>query len=236
MRKLTQVHHQITLVDQVESDLIRYFKDNHFTLGSTIPNEAELAAALGVARGVLREALSRLKMVGMIEARTRRGMIITEPSLLGPMRRIINPGMMTDDTMLDLLGFRIALEIGIVDELFERISQCDLDELKEIVRIAEVTENNEYATLSEYEFHAKLYQIVGNRAIEEFQEIIRSVMEYIKDRFHDYFFDISEDLRKKTKLVSHADLLAYIEKGDKEGYRCALERHFQVYRIFLRNR
>lgn len=236
MRKLNIVHHQATLVDQVEQDLINYFKENNFSIGSLIPNEVELASALGVARGVLREALSRLKMIGMIEARTRRGMIITEPSLLGPMRRTINPYMMTDETMLALLGFRISLELGIIDDLFEYVTPQDITELTEIVRIGEVTENNEYATVSEYQFHTKLYQIVGNKTIQEFQEIIHSVMSFIKDKFHVYFSNEIEEIKRDSFFVTHADLLACLQQGDKDAYRKALQQHFQVYRKFLKRR
>ena len=60
-------------------------------MGDSIPNEIELSSALGVARSVLREALSRLKMMGMIESRTRRGMILTEPFILGGMKRVVDP-------------------------------------------------------------------------------------------------------------------------------------------------
>ena len=61
-----------TLVDQVEDKLLNFLKDNSLKVGDAIPNETELSTALGVARSVLREALSRLKMIGMIESRTRR--------------------------------------------------------------------------------------------------------------------------------------------------------------------
>ena len=43
-----------TLVDQVEESLIEYFKEQGLRPGSSIPPEAELANALGVARTVLR--------------------------------------------------------------------------------------------------------------------------------------------------------------------------------------
>ena len=65
----------ITLVDQVEDNLLTYFRTKDLRAGNAIPNEMELAAALGVARSAPREALSRLKMVGMIETRTRRGTV-----------------------------------------------------------------------------------------------------------------------------------------------------------------
>ena len=49
----------ITLVDQVEDKLLNYFRSQDLKVGDSIPNEIELSSALGVARSVLREALSR---------------------------------------------------------------------------------------------------------------------------------------------------------------------------------
>ena len=57
---------QTTLIDQVEDSLLTYFKKNDLRCGDSIPNENNLAAELGVARSVVREALSRLKMMGLI--------------------------------------------------------------------------------------------------------------------------------------------------------------------------
>ena len=120
----------ITLVDQVEDNLLTYFRTKDLRAGDAIPNEMELAAALGVARSVLREALSRLKMVGMIETRTRRGMILTEPSILGGMKRVVDPRILSEHSLFDLLGFRIALELGICSDLFQNITPEDIVELK----------------------------------------------------------------------------------------------------------
>lgn len=44
-----KVHSQtITLVDQVEDKLLNYLKEKDIRTGDSIPNELELAAALGV--------------------------------------------------------------------------------------------------------------------------------------------------------------------------------------------
>ena len=60
---------QTTLIDQVEDSLLTYFKKNDLGRGDSIPNENSLAAELGVARSVVREALSRLKMMRSEERR-----------------------------------------------------------------------------------------------------------------------------------------------------------------------
>ena len=176
-----KVHSQtITLVDQVEDKLLNYLKEKDIRTGDSIPNELELAAALGVARSVLREALSRLKMMGMIETRTRRGMILTEPTILGGMKRVVDPRILGEEALFDILGFRIALEIGICSDIFRNITPEDISELEEIVKMGIVFENNEYAPVSEFTFHAKLYEITGNKTISEFQDIIHPVMIFVK--------------------------------------------------------
>lgn len=232
-----KLHNQaVTLVDQVEDSLLNYFREHDLRIGDSIPNELDLAAALGVARSVLREALSRLKMMGMIETRTRKGMILTEPSILGGMKRVVDPRILSEDSLFDILGFRIALEIGICSDLFRNITPEDIVELEEIVRLGIVFENNEYAPISEFTFHAKLYEITGNKTIREFQEIIHPVMVFVKDKFKRFLEPINVEMKKNGDLVTHADLLEYIKKNDEAGYRDALERHSAVYKIFMSER
>ena len=232
-----KLHNQaVTLVDQVEDSLLNYFREHDLRIGDSIPNELDLAAALGVARSVLREALSRLKMMGMIETRTRKGMILTEPSILGGMKRVVDPRILSEDSLFDILGFRIALEIGICSDLFRNITPEDIVELEEIVRLGIVFENNEYAPISEFTFHAKLYEITGNKTIREFQEIIHPVMVFVKDKFKRFLEPINVEMKKNGDLVTHADLLEYIKKNDEAGYRDALERQFAVYKIFMSER
>ena len=207
---------QTTLIDQVEDSLLTYFKKNDLRRGDSIPNENNLAAELGVARSVVREALSRLKMMGLIHARPRKGMVLTEPSILGGMKRVIDPRVLSEETILDLLDFRIALEIGISSDIFRKI--------------------NPNALISESAFHTKLYKITGNKIISEFQEIIHPILVYVKEKFKDYLKPINIEMSKSGKIATHADLLDFIKKGDEKGYRDAIERHFEVYKIFKVNR
>ena len=227
---------QTTLIDQVEDSLLTYFKKNDLGRGDSILNENSLAAELGVARSVVREALSRLKMMGLIHARPRKGMVLTEPSILGGMKRVIDPRVLSEETILDLLDFRIALEIGISTDIFRKITPKDIEELSEIVKMGIVFENNEYALISESAFHTKLYKITGNKIISEFQEIIHPILVYVKEKFKDYLKPINIEMSKSGRIATHADLLDFIKKGDEKGYRDAIERHFEVYKIFKVNR
>lgn len=222
-----------TLVDQVEDKLLSFFREKDLRKGDAIPNEMELTVSLGVSRSVVREALSRLKMMGIVETRTRRGMILSEPSLLGGMKRVVDPRILSEETLFDILGFRIVLEIGICSEIFRKITLADIKSLEEIVQVSIMYENNEYAPFSEFAFHTKLYKITDNKTIAEFQNIIHPVMIFVKDKFHDFLAPINIRLKEEGRIVTHHDLLQYLKDGDEDGYRRALEEHFEVYRIFL---
>lgn len=224
-----------TLVDMVEEKLLLYLKDNNYCIGCTVPNEKELASSLGVARSVIREALSRLKMIGLIESRTRRGMIIREPSLFGGMKRLIDPRNLSEKTLCNLLEIRIMLETGMTYKLFENLNDKYLKELENIVKMESALEYNEYSAIGELNFHSKLYEITGNSTIMEFEQILYLIMEFAKEKFQEHLKPLNKELLKHGKLVSHADLFQLLAARDVEGYKQAIDRHLSVYKLFLRN-
>lgn len=227
---------QVNLVDQVEETLSNYFRMMHLKPGDPIPGEQELADAIGVGKSVIREALSRLRMLGLIESRPRRGMVLTEPSILSGFKRVIDSMMLSDEVMLDLLGFRISLEIGITELVFHNINEKHLRELEDIVNSQQENEFSEYTAESEYEFHTKLYEITGNDTIIEFQEIIHPVLLFLKDKFRDYFLPINIKIASTGKLVSHRDLVNCLKNGDKEGFNNCMVEQFRVYLYFIQSK
>jgi GntR family transcriptional regulator, transcriptional repressor for pyruvate dehydrogenase complex len=236
MHNLKIKNQSVTLVDQVEDKLLNYFKQKDIRPGDSIPGEQELAEALGVARSVLREALSRLRMLGLIETRTRRGMIFCEPHVLGGMKRVIDPRILGDEALFNILGFRVALEIGICSLVFQNLTDKHLAELEDIVTRGVVFDNNEYTPVSEYEFHAKLYEITGNKTIMEFQEIIHPVSNFVKLKFKDFIEPVNKELALSGDVINHHDLLGFLKAGDKNGFQKALEKHFAPYNRLFSNK
>ena len=215
-----------TLVDQVEEKLIQYFKEQGLRPGSSIPNENELAASLGIGRTVLREALSRFKMTGMIQSRTKRGMTLAEPSLLASLRRSMNPLLMSETTLRDIFEMRIILELGSADLVINLLSPQDIAELEQLVENEERF-GDPYLT----GFHRKLYENMGNKMMTEFQTLIIPVLEYVVEQHKPMFETRRAELAAKGKLVTHRDLLERIKAGDTEGYKEALKHHSTSTRI-----
>ena len=122
-----------SLVDRVEANLVELLQQRKLKVGDSIPKELELAETLGVSRTVIREALLRLRMMGLIESKKKKGAVITSPDLFGIMSKSMNPHVLDQETLRGMFEIRLALEIGMADFIFQRITPEDIRELKKIV-------------------------------------------------------------------------------------------------------
>lgn len=214
-----------SLVDKVEDSLVELLRERKLGVGDVIPKELELAVALGVSRTVIREALTRLKMMGLIESKKKKGSVITSPDLFGMMAKSMNPHILDNDTLREIFEIRLVLEIGMADLLFHRITKADIDDLRKIV--ADEPPATQYHLFNidhEVAFHGKLYEITNNQTLKKFQKMLLPVFDYVHH---------SGLLKKQSLLktfVSHKDLVDILEHGDPEqfrnGMRTHLENHF----------
>lgn len=218
-----------SLVDKVEAKLVELLQKKSLKVGDTIPKELELAETLGVSRTVIREALLRLRMMGLIESKKKRGSVITSPDLLGMMSKSMNPHILDQGTLKEIFEMRLVLEIGMADLIFRRIIKEDIEELREIVsNEPPVTKFHLFNIDHEIAFHGKLYEITGNETLKKFQGMLLPVFDYVHQ---------SGLLKTQPKLktfTSHKSLVDILENGNPEifrnGMRSHLENHFK--RIF----
>jgi len=219
-----------SLVDKVEIKLLAFFKDNNLKPGDAIPKELEFAGSFGVSRTVVREALLRLRTLGLVESRKHRGMILKQPDIINNFARIMDPTLLGEDTLKQLFELRLILEMGMADFLFESRAQKDMAELEEIVATEEATGTGKirFALDKEIAFHGKLYQMSNNITLQKFQNLLLPVFDYVylketKDKdFDDYHFS-------GGKFVTHRMLLENLKVGTPETFRNAMRRHLEPH-------
>jgi DNA-binding FadR family transcriptional regulator len=211
-----------SLVDKVEASLVELLQERKLGIGDVIPKEIELAETLGVSRTVIREALTRLRMMGLIESKKKKGSVITSPDLFGMMSKSMNPHILDQDTLKEIFEIRLVLEIGMADLLFHRIKKEDIAELKQIVsNEPPVTQYHLFNIEHEIAFHGKLYEITGNSTMKKFQKMLLPVFDYVHN---------SGLLKKQPMLktfVSHKGLVDILEDGNPEQFRNAMRNHLE---------
>src|SRR5690606_10244020 len=113
--------------------------------------------ALGVSRNVVREALSRLRMLGLIDSKKRRGMILTQPDVMKGLQRILHPNILDENTRKQLFELRLVLEVGLGDLLFKRKTPEHLRLLRQIVDRERKATTKIERIRCEFDFHSTLY-------------------------------------------------------------------------------
>ncbi len=212
-----------TMADVVEIRLREYLKKKAFKPGDALPKELELAEALDVSRNVVREALSRLRMLGMIETKKKRGMVLAEPDILGGFERVMDPLILDQKTLKDLFELRLVLEMGLADVLYARMTDKDLKELGQIVDKEINKVQKPFKVKYEIAFHGKLYQMTGNETFMRFQNMLLPVFEYV----------VSEEAKingvAKVGKVTHQDLLELLKTGGPEDFRQGMKEHLSPH-------
>ena len=61
-------------------------------------------------------------------------------------------------------------------------------------------------------------------------------MTFVKEKFREYLAPINVKLKEEGRIITHQDLLRHLKEHDEEHYREALEQHFEVYKIFIREK
>jgi GntR family transcriptional repressor for pyruvate dehydrogenase complex len=207
-----------TMADVVEVRLREFLKKKSFKPGDALPKELELAEALDVSRNVLREALSRLRMLGMVETKKKRGMILARPDILGTFERVLDPLIIDKETLQDIFELRLVLEMGLADLLYIRKTDKDIAELENIAK-KEVNHDNSFRIKNEIAFHGKLYEMSGNNTLKRFQIMLLPIFDYV----------VTLEKKPTRGKVNHMDLVQILKTGSKDDFKKGMEAHLQPH-------
>lgn len=137
-----------------------------------LPSEMDIARDAGVGRSSVREALTALKVLGIVESRRKGGLrLLREPVLLGLRHyfggRIDAPGGYTE-----AMEFRAALEWGLGPLMLARCSAATVRRMREaIVDIEKGPQDWAAINVAEIRFHSALTEGCGNRLASLFSHL-----------------------------------------------------------------
>ncbi len=189
-------------------------------VGDVLPKELDLADSLGVSRTVVREALLRLKTIGLIESIKHKGAVLRNPDVLGSLRKVFHPSILDDDTLKDMFEMRLALEVGMADFIVNNITDGDIEELECIANeIVSGDTANPWQVDDEIRFHGKLYKISKNRILLELQEMLFPIFQYVHQS------GLLEKDIIKGDFISHKELVEVLKLRDADEYRTAIRKH-----------
>ncbi|WP_375741301.1 FadR/GntR family transcriptional regulator [Pseudomonas boanensis] len=147
----------------------KLIREGGYQAGDALPSQRDLAEQLGVSRASLREALSSLSALGQISVQPGKGVFVQAGSAVnGGATRSFSWPYAEQVSAADTFQLRYVLEGFCAGQAAISLTAEDIDQLEENVeamRLELLAGNFEAATQLDFEFHKRLLEAGGNRAM-----------------------------------------------------------------------
>jgi len=170
--------------------------------------EAELAAALGVSRGPVREALALLETEGHVEIRRHRGAFVS---------------VLTQQDVEEVHSLRAAIEALAAERAVTRLTSSHLAEMDRVLEAMKVTSGSvapQEAVRLDLAFHDVLYDAADHARLLRVWTSIRSQVSFFLHTRNVNFPDFPT-----VGYPEHYELRTVLSEGDPGRARIAVEKH-----------
>lgn len=193
-----------SLSDHVVERLRTEIVEGRWPVGERIPPEPELMAALGVARGTLREALRALQYSGMLEIRRGDGTFVRARNEL--------PGALARSgaATAHFIEARAALEPALARLAAEHATPADIDRISAALERRAQSDGEDWLD-ADVAVHEAVAAASGNPILHEvYTALLPQLREYVRR-------DADRDASVRHDPRGHEDLLAAIRRGDADA-------------------
>jgi GntR family transcriptional repressor for pyruvate dehydrogenase complex len=218
--KLEPVARQ-SLVDVVAERIRDLIEREHLQAGDRLPGELQLVEQLRVSRPVLREAISRLESVGLINVRRGQGMFVGDRGNLSSCVQLVRTAMtIAPKDLTRFAELRTAIEVHAARLAAERATPEDIEMLKSICAEMDREDSSyEDAIRADFQFHRKIVEITGN-------EMMRNIMQVIHEFVMAGMVHTTPKPRNRTRSrLLHGAILDALEAHDPDRAEREMKAH-----------
>jgi len=213
-----------TLADRVYQVIVRYINQSNLLPGARLPSERKFSELLEVSREVVRGALEQLEHEGIVERRVGSGIYLLQ--LPSPMPLAVNlAAIQSTITLRELYQARIALEVGSMEWIVEKITDAEIAELEEVVtRFGTRMAEGLPVIREDREFHLLLMKASRNPILLQFSSIVQQFFDHLREFAPRMVIDMPPDqglMAGKHRLVIEALRQRQVEEAQR-----AMRHHF----------
>jgi GntR family transcriptional repressor for pyruvate dehydrogenase complex len=191
--------------------------------GDRLPSETELAAALGISKPTLRQALRVLELSGLITVRRGKGGGIVVASDLVPAVAISSAVALEEGAAVEVLRARRVLERTVTLEAMRAATETDYAELERTVDLLERHLGDRPSVFRlDAMFHRALWRACHNTLVQASMTGVARGLAPIRDA---YPGGVERDLQT---LDVHRRQLDAMRRRDLEALDAVLDEHFRM--------
>lgn len=205
-----------TLSQQVIEEIIDLLMTGQLKAGDRIPSELDLMEICKVSRPVIREALTALKVLGIVNRKTRNGTFFSDKIGSKPFAMML---ALSVGDIPSLIEIRVALELGLVTLAAEKITDEELAKLKETIQKMKDLPTNDSSEIDK-EFHKIIALSAKSPFIEGIIDPLQNFHEKILEQIPygernlqetvDYHVDIYNALEKRDPIQAYTSMYRHL--------------------------
>ena len=223
MGNLPEIKVGARLSEQLADALAVGIRDGQLQPGQRLPTEAALVQRFGVSRSVVREALSRLKTLGLVESRQGSGAYVQAKAQPALDQLVLSPDGSLE-TLLQMVEVRRALEAESASLAAARRTPAGLRQIKAaLASIDKAVAAGGDGVAEDVAFHAAIAEASGN-------PFLLATLAYLNQFLTQATRVTRANEARRESLgqavrVEHAVIVAAIEAGDAAAARLAGAHH-----------
>lgn len=213
----------VSLVTEVHTRLQEYIVENHLEPGDRLPSEAWLASQMGVGRPLIREALSGLEAVGLIETRKGVGRFVKARAVESYLGQLTSDFLIRSFSVKDLAETRCLLEIAAVSGAVEQLTDEDCADVAAFLKDMQSSYSE---GLSDTDADIGMHRVIMSRADN-------TIIAALLDAVYSLTVNRGPD-PQRTAAQTHQDLIEHEAiasaaiRRDGQAAREALIAHFET--------
>lgn len=215
------------IYEEVSDELYEMIRSGSLKPGEQLDSIQQLAENFQVGRPAIREALSALSSMGLIEIKQGEGTFVKtfDPAIMNhPLSAAL---LMDQDNIKHLLEVRKILESGAAEVAAKKRTEENLNELKDMLsNMEKVSDDEELSDKADISFHVAVANASQN-------ELLITLMNHVSELMTEKMRDIrrvalySEEMTLKQLYQQHVRIYDAIVAQDEDGARSAMLFHLQ---------
>ena len=206
----------------IMQSLIKEIEAGEIAVGGDLPSERDLAEALGVGRGSLRECLAILEFMGAIESRGNRKVLVRDADYIQKVTSWIENASELN-TQQTFNEFRRVIETGIVELACERATEEDLIAIEKTLKAMEVSPDD---YMNDVAFHDAVAVASHNSMLASTIHLVNNLIADVRIRFWDLPY------YQERTLISHKNIYEAIKARDVRRAQLEMILHLEIVREF----
>ncbi|MHC4873353.1 MAG: FadR/GntR family transcriptional regulator [Planctomycetota bacterium] len=211
--------------------ILKYIKEKKIVPGNFIPTEAELLEICGVSRNALREALSYLKGLGILQSRQGSGVKLAEVDPFAAFESSLSIALnVSKPDITGVMETRKIMELGAIKLAVNKATDSDISAVREVFdRLEKIYLTDKYSwedyNRTDAELHCAMMKPAGCRLLSMINNI---VMEYFKIFRAVKATPADWKAADKESYIEHQILAKAFELKNPELAYATLEKHLKL--------